>query len=67
MPTPSQRLADALLPIPLAEYVHSKRTSIPRWSWRLIAQQLSTDTNGAVTVTDESLRRWFPDDTQAVA
>ncbi len=60
--TPSQRLAGVLLGEPLADYVAAKRMALPRWPWNLIAEQLSTDTNGQVAVTGEILRQWYRDD-----
>lgn len=57
--SPSQVLADHLLGRSLADYVAEKRTSRPRWSWRLIAEQLAEDTDGKVDVTGETLRNWY--------
>ena len=59
--TPTQQVAELILGRPLAEYVAEKRSARPRWPWRLIAEQLATDTDGQVTVTHEALRSWFPD------
>lgn len=60
--TPRQQLAEVLLDQPLTDYVRSKRQARPRWSWRLIAEQLSEDTDGKVAVTGQALRTWFVDD-----
>ena len=58
--TPAQLLADELLGRPLSEYVAEKRRSRrPKWSWRLIAEQLAEDTDGKVDVTGETLRIWY--------
>lgn len=62
MPTelsPTQRLADHILGRPLVEYVREKRETRPRWSWQLIADQLSEDTNGELVLSRETLRQWF--------
>ena len=66
-PSAKQLLADILLEQPLAEYVAEKRTAIPRWPWRLIAEQLATDTDGKVDVTHETLRSWYGISDEAVA
>jgi len=60
--TPRQQLAEVLIDQPLIEYVRVKREARPRWSWALIAQQLSEDTDGKVAVTGQALRTWFADD-----
>jgi len=60
--SPLQELAGLLLDRPLAEYVAEKRTARPRWPWRLIAEQLATDTDGKVAVSHEALRSWYADD-----
>lgn len=68
--TANQRLAELLLGRPLSEYVIEKRTSVPRWTWRLIAEQLATDTEGDVQVSHETLRQWYgatDDEAAAVA
>jgi len=57
--TAKQMLAELILEQPLAEYVAEKRTAIPQWSWRLIAEHLSIDTEGKVDVTHETLRTWY--------
>lgn len=59
--TPTQKLADALLPIPLAQYVADKRQGRPKWRWQDIADQLREDTEGKVDISREALRKWFPD------
>ena len=65
--TLSQRLAERILGQPLADYVRAKRTARPRWSWRLIAEQLREDTSGEVDLTGETLRQWFGADELAEA
>lgn len=59
IPSAKQLLADHLLAQPLAEYVAEKRSAIPKWPWRLIAAQLTIDTDGKVDVTHETLRQWY--------
>lgn len=51
----------------MTEYIAEKRNSTPKWPWRLIAQQLATDTDGRVEVTHETLRQWYGDDLAAAA
>ena len=65
--TPNQRLAERILQRPLNEYVSEKRDAIPKWSWGLIAEQLSTDTDGEVAISGEALRLWFRDDMAAAS
>lgn len=60
-PTRTQVLAEAVLGRPLDEYVAEKRTARPRWSWSLIAEQLSDDTAGKAAITGETLRLWYGD------
>lgn len=57
--SPAQLLADHLLGRSLSEYVTEKRNGRPRWSWRLISEQLAEDTDGKVVVTGETLRQWY--------
>jgi hypothetical protein len=57
--TPSQRLAGIALGRPLDEYVAEKRAARPRWTWRLIAEQIATDTNGEINLSHETLRGWY--------
>jgi len=57
--TPTQRLAAIKLGRPLEEYVNEKRTARPRWTWKLIAEQLAEDTDGEITVSHEALRQWY--------
>ena len=67
--TPTQRLADALLPEGLDRFVADRRLGAAR-SWRLIAIDLRDATSGQVDVTPESLRFWYADEyrePQAVA
>lgn len=55
--TPTQRLADLLLPTTLLDFVQTRRDS--GRSWRLIARDLHQETHGHVDVTAETLRGWF--------
>ena len=55
--TPTQRLADLLLPTTLADFVQGRREA--GRSWRLIARDLHQETDGQVDVTAETLRGWF--------
>lgn len=57
--TPRQLLAELLIGRPLADYVTEKRNAVPKWPWRLIAEQLAADTDGQVDVTHETLRGWY--------
>ena len=57
--TPTQRLAEAHLRRPLAEYLSEKRNARPQWSWRLIAEQLAEDTGNEIVVSHETVRQWF--------
>lgn len=59
--SPLQQLATVLLGQDLAAYVVEKRTAVPQWSWRLIAEQLRIDTDDKVDVSGESLRSWYGD------
>lgn len=54
--TPTEQLADVLLGQPLQDYVLSRR---PERSWRLIARDVYTATNGRIDVTHETLRGWY--------
>lgn len=65
--TPSQRLAEVVLGRSLTEYVSTKRAAVPRWSWRMIADQLAEDTTGQVTVSGEILRVWYADSERAAS
>lgn len=55
--TPTQRLADLLLPTTLSAFVQERR-DVGR-SWRLIARDLHEQTGGQIDVTAETLRGWF--------
>lgn len=55
--TPTQRLADLLLPTTLGDFVATRRAS--GRSWRLIARDLHQETDGQIDVTAETLRGWF--------
>jgi hypothetical protein len=61
--TPTQRLADLLLPTTLADFVQARRTA--GRSWRLIARDLHQETAGQVDVTAETLRGWYARTEQA--
>ena len=63
--TARQQLAAIILGKSLSEYVNDKR--IEGLAWRKIAKTLSTDTNGRVNVTHETLRIWYGDDAKAPA
>lgn len=55
--TPTQRLADLLLPTTLSDFVRERREG--GRSWRLIARDLHDQTSGQVDVTAETLRNWY--------
>lgn len=55
--TPTQRLADLLLPTTLSDFVQARRDT--GRSWRLIARDLHEQTGGQIDVTAETLRGWF--------
>lgn len=59
--TPTRRLAEVLLGRPLDEWVRERRAAGS--SWRLISMELWDATNHEVVVTYETLRSWFPDET----
>jgi hypothetical protein len=59
--TPQERLAEIVLSQPLADYVQAKRQATPRWPWRLIADQLTEDTNGQIEISYETLRTRYGD------
>lgn len=60
--TPMQRLAAIELGRSLADYVAEKRTAVPQWPWKLIAEQLAADTDGQIVLSHESLRQWYGQD-----
>lgn len=62
--TPKHQLADHLLGEPLIDWLHARR---PGSSWRRLAIELGTETNGQVDVTPESLRAWYVASTTAEA
>lgn len=62
--TPTQRLADLLLPTSLADFVQTRRAG--GRSWRLIARDLHEDTDGQIDVTAETLRGWYSSATERV-
>lgn len=65
--TRTQVLTEAVLGRPLGEYVAEKRRGRPRWSWALIAEQLSDDTGGKAAVTGETLRLWYGESERGAA
>ena len=67
MATPRQDLADALLPVPLGDWVRERRHPDYRRPWRVIANELRDATGGKVAVTGEALRKWYPDLDDALA
>ena len=58
-PTYKYQLAEHLLGEPLRAYVERKRRE--QKAWRLICMDILTDTKGAIDVTQQTLRNWFPD------
>lgn len=57
--SPSKALAEHLLGRSLNDYIAEKRSARrPRWSYRMIAEQLAEDTAGRVAVTGETIRQW---------
>lgn len=60
--TPTAELADLKLGDagPLEQFVRTRRAE--KRAWRLIARDLSDATDGAVDVSYETLRVWFPED-----
>lgn len=58
-PSAAALVAEIILGRPLADYVTEKRNAVPKWPWRLIAEQLATDTDGKVEVTHETIRQWY--------
>lgn len=57
MPTPKRQLADLLTPGGLDNFVAERRDRDA--SWRSIALDLFTATDGKVNITPESLRLWY--------
>lgn len=55
--TPTQRLASLLLQRPVGEWVGEQREA--GRSWRLLARDLYTATDGQIDVTAETLRGWY--------
>ena len=55
--TPTQRLAESLLGLPVLDWIATRRAA--GLSWRRIAQILHSDTGGQVDVTPETLRTWL--------
>jgi hypothetical protein len=60
--TATQRLADLILDQSIEEFIAAKRTQ--GRSWRLIARDLFTLTDGQVDVTTQTLRMWMDAATQ---
>lgn len=56
-PTPTRRLADALLSEPLDEFVASRRGQGK--PWRLIARELWAATDGQIDITEVTLQNWY--------
>ena len=54
--TPTQRLASLLLQQPVTDWIADRRDA--GTSWRLIARELHTSTQGQIDVTAETLRGW---------
>lgn len=60
--TTTQRLASVLLATDLRSWVAERRNPPDvRRSWRVIANELRRQTDGAVVVTGETLRGWYRD------
>jgi hypothetical protein len=55
--SPTQRLASHLLGRPVLEWVAEQREA--GWTWRKIAEDLKTATDGLVDITAEALRLWL--------
>jgi len=55
--TTTQKLASALLGRPVLEWVAEQREA--GWTWRKIAEDLKTATDGQVDITAEALRLWL--------
>lgn len=64
-PTPTQRLADLLLGVPLGEFVATRRSA--KRSWRLIALDLRDETDGEIDVTPQTLQNWYGSETAGAA
>lgn len=58
-PIDTQRLAAERLGKDLRIYVLEKRLGRPVWSWDLIAEELTKDTDGQVDVTGTTLHNWY--------
>jgi hypothetical protein len=56
--TPTRRLADTLLDGRLDEFVTSRRAE--GRPWRLICRDLRDATDGAIDITEVTIRSWFP-------
>ena len=58
-PTPTQLLADTLLPDGgVAKFIAARREQDKPASWRSIALDLRDATDGRVDVTPETVRKW---------
>ena len=62
--TANQRLADVILGRSVDDFVTERREGGK--SWRLIARDLYSVTDGQVDVTAETLRSWYPDAAEQV-
>ena len=58
--TPTFRLADRLVDEGVEAFVNTRRAQGK--SWRIIARDLWTATDGEIDVTYETLRSWFADE-----
>lgn len=58
-PSATRRLADTLIEGGLDDFVRTRRDQGK--SWRLVARDLFDQTDGAVDITDQTLRSWYPD------
>lgn len=63
--TPTRRLAEILIDEPLESFVATRRDA--GRSWRVIARDLWTATDGQIDVTAMTLQNWFAGDTKASA
>ena len=51
-------IAEEKLDEPLVDWITSRRNGPPKQSWRAIARELATITDGEVDVTGEAVRTW---------
>ena len=63
--TATYAMADAIatdrLGYPLAAWVSDQRSEENRKSWQSISRTLHAETDGIVSVSSDTLRRWFKD------